>query len=104
MRRLRRAWRVSGLAVLFASATLTLGLTSVTTPAAHAASTGVAPNAVGELDCNGLSPIQKPVKPAVMCQDPRGTWNGRFYENGKYIGHDEPSMRFVSNQASSGDD
>ena len=64
----------------------------------------VAPNAVGELDCNGLSPIQHPVKPAVMCQDPRGTWNGRFYENGKYIGHDEPSMRFVSNQAGSGDD
>ena len=103
MRRLRRAWRVSGLAVLFVSATLTLGLTSVTTPAAHAASTGVAPNAVGELDCNGLSPIQHPVKPAVMCQDPRGTWNGRFYENGKYIGHDEPSMRFVSNQPGSGD-
>ena len=102
MRRLRRAWRVSGLAVLFVSATLTLGLTSVTTPAAHAASTGVAPNAVGELDCNGLSPIQHPVKPAVMCKDPRGTWNGRFYENGKYIGHDEPSMRFVSNQAGSG--
>src|ERR1700722_14720760 len=104
MRRLRRAWRVPGLAVLFVSVTLTLGLTSVTTPAAHAASTGVAPNAVGELDCNGLSPVQHPVKPAVMCKDPRGTWNGRFYENGKYIGHDEPSMRFISNQAGSGND
>jgi hypothetical protein len=48
IRRIRRAWRVPGLAVLFVSATLTLGLTSVTTPAAHAASTGVAQPA-GEL-------------------------------------------------------
>jgi hypothetical protein len=41
-----------------------------------------------------------------MCQDPRGTqaWDGRFYENGKYIGHDEPSMRFISNQPGSGND
>lgn len=91
--------------MLFVTATLTLGLTSATTEAAHAASTGVAPNSVGELDCNGLSRIQHPVKPAVMCQDPRGTqaWDGRFYENGKYIGHDEPSMRFISNQPGSGD-
>jgi hypothetical protein len=103
MRRLRRAWRVPALAVVFVSATLTLGLTSVTSPAAHAASTGVAPKAVGELDCNGLSPIQHPVKAAVMCKDPRGTDDGRFEENGKYIGHDEPSMRFVSNQSGSGD-
>ena len=103
MRRLRRAWRVPALAVVFVSATLTLGLTSVTSPAAHAASTGVAPNATGELDCNGLSPIQHPVKAAVMCKDPRGTDHGRFEENGKYIGHDEPSMRFVSNQPGSGD-
>jgi hypothetical protein len=100
-----RRYRVSGLAVLFVGATLMLGLTSATTEAAHAASAGVAPNPVGELDCNGLSPIQHPVKPAVMCQDPRGTkaWDGRFYENGKYIGHDEPSVRFISNQPGSGD-
>jgi len=97
--------RVPGLAVLFVGATLVLGLTSATTGAANAASTRVAPNSVGELDCNGLSPIQHPVKPAVMCQDPRGTkaGDGRFYENGKYIGHDEPSVRFISNQPGSGD-
>jgi hypothetical protein len=36
---------------------------------------------------------------------PPGTkaWDGWFYENGKYIGHDEPSMRFISNQPGSGD-
>jgi hypothetical protein len=100
-----RRHRVSPLAVLFVGATLMLGLTSAATEAAQAASTRVAPNPVGELDCNGLSPIQRPVKAAVLCQDPRGTkaWDGRFYENGKYIGHDEPSMRFISNQPGSGD-
>ena len=64
----------------------------------------VAPAAAGGLDCNGLSPIQRPVKPAVMCIDPRGSDEGRFYENGHYIGHDEPSMRFVSTQPGSGSD
>src|SRR5579862_7955903 len=87
-----RAWRTSVLSAIFVCATLTLGLMSATASPARAAATEVAPNGTGELDCNGLSPIQHPVKPAVMCQDPRGTsrWGGRFYENDKYIGHDEP--------------
>ncbi len=104
MRTHRRAWRMPALSALFASAVLALGLTSATTQAAQAANTGVAPNSGGELDCNGLSPIQHPVKPAVMCQDPRGSWDGRFYENGHYIGHDEPSVRFISGQPGSGND
>jgi hypothetical protein len=70
-------------------------------PAATTAS-GVQPNPSGELDCNGLSPIQRPVKDAVPCADPRGDYGGRFYENGHYIGHDEPSLRFVSSQPGSG--
>ena len=44
MRRLRRAWRVSGLAVLFVSATLTLGLMSATAGLCPLRTTGVAPN------------------------------------------------------------
>ncbi|MFZ2033097.1 MAG: hypothetical protein WAW53_05020, partial [Candidatus Dormiibacterota bacterium] len=64
----------------------------------------VRPNAVGELDCNGLSPIQAAVKADLACADPRGSWAGRFYENGSYIGHDEPSVRFVSSSPSSGND
>jgi hypothetical protein len=64
----------------------------------------VQPRAIGELDCNGLSPIQKPVKRAVMCADPRGSDEGRTYENGHYIGHDEPSVRFVSRKPASGND
>ena len=49
-----------GLAIL-----LTLALPA----AAHA---GVAPNPVGQIDCNGFSPIQRPVKPTAVCADPRG--------------------------------
>ena len=59
---------------------------------------------MGELDCNGLSPIQRPVKPAVMCLDPRGTDEGRLSDNGHYIGHDEPSVRFISSRPGSGAD
>jgi hypothetical protein len=108
VRKHRRAWRVPALSVLLTGAVLTLGLVSATGGAAQAAqaaktaSAAVAPNAVGGLDCNGLSPIQHPVKPTLACADPRGSWNGRFYENGHYIGHDEPSVRFISNQPGSG--
>jgi hypothetical protein len=62
MRKHRRAWRFPALSVLFTSAVLALGLTSATGEAAQAASTGVAPNSAGEMDCNGLSPVQHPVK------------------------------------------
>jgi hypothetical protein len=69
-----------------------------------AAQAGVVPNRVGEIDCNGLSPIQAPAHPTAACADVHGTWGGRFYENGHYIGHDEPSVRFISNARGSGDD
>ena len=68
---------------------------------AHA---GVAPNRVGGIDCNGLSPIQAPVRATAACADLHGTWGGRFYDNGHYIGHDEPAIRFISNTPGSGDD
>ena len=102
MRVHHRIWRMPALAVIFVVATLALGLSSATTVAARAAATGVRPNSIGELDCNGLSPAQHPVKSAVMCLDPRGTDEGRFEDNGHYIGHDEPSVRFISNQPGSG--
>jgi hypothetical protein len=72
-------------------------------PVAHSQAAGVVqPSKVGELDCNGLSTVQQPVKADLPCADPRGSWGGRFYENGHYIGHDEPSVRFVSSQPGSG--
>ncbi len=69
------------------------------------------PSATGELDCNGFSPVQKPVR-LNLCSDIRGdlgydnanTYGGRFYDNGHYIGHDEPDATFLSNQPGSGND
>ena len=66
------------------------------------------PASQGELDCNGFSPVQKPLKP-FNCTDIRGgkkdnanTWGGRFYDNGHYIGHDEPDTAFTSSAPGSG--
>jgi hypothetical protein len=73
---------------------------AVPRPAAHPQE--FAPNAVGNLDCNGLSPIQKPLKSGMVCAHPRGGDGGRFEDNGHYIGHDEPSFRFISNIKGSG--
>ena len=69
-------------------------------PASH----GVRPNAMGNLDCNGFSPIQRPLKQhAVLHRHPRlQDHYERFYDNGHYIGHDEPSIRFLSNRPGSG--
>ncbi len=71
-------------------------------PAPAAGAVRVAPHAIGELDCNGLSPIQHSVKQGLPCLDPRGPGNSRFEESGHYIGHDEPSVRFISSQPGSG--
>ena len=81
-------------------------------PAARATNNSYTPGAFGEVDCNGRSPIQKPIRPALACADVRGfagidnayTWGGHFYDNGVYIGHDEPDMTFLSQQSGSGDD
>jgi hypothetical protein len=108
MRRFRRAHRLSAFSVLAVAASLALavqgglGAPAAARTAASAASAGLAPRAVGELDCNGLSKIQKPVKNVLMCLDPRGSDDGRFEDNGHYIGHDEPSVRFISNRPGSG--
>jgi hypothetical protein len=107
-RGIRRLFKLRFLgAPVLAAAALTVG--AFTPGVAHSAvprtahaSAGVAPRAVGMLDCNGLSPIQRLVKISLMCADPHGSWGGRFYENGHYIGHDEPSVRFVSTAKGSG--
>jgi hypothetical protein len=80
---------------------------------AAAKSTGsVAPVARGALDCNGFSPIQLSSKPSGVCTDVRGfagihnanVDDGRFYDNGHYIGHDEPDLTFLSSRPGSGSD
>ncbi len=66
--------------------------------ASTAASTSYTPAARGELDCNGVQPGAEAVAGNRTCTDIRGaskananTWDGRFYDNGHYIGHDEPN-------------
>ncbi len=66
--------------------------------------------AQGDLDCNGQSTLQKPARADLLCADVRGmpgvsnanTWGGKFYDNGLYIGHDEPSIAFLSSSPGSG--
>ena len=72
----------------------------ISTHAASAAKPHFA--AIGGLDCNGYSTIQKPIKQYQPCTDPRGYDGQRFDDNGNYIGHDEPSVQFLSNAPGSG--
>jgi hypothetical protein len=77
----------------------------------------VTPKPTNNLDCNGWSLTYKPVDPAhrQLCADPRGaeygqgyssslpySSKGRFIDNGHYVGHDEPSVKFISSAAGSG--
>ncbi|MGA2211393.1 MAG: hypothetical protein ABSH30_17380 [Acidimicrobiales bacterium] len=79
--------------------------------APKAGAVGYTPKAQGELDCNGDSPVQKALRHSNLCTDIRGfagvnnanTWGGKFYDNGVYIGHDEPDMTFNSSVPGSGD-
>jgi hypothetical protein len=83
---------------------------AATTAKVSSGSISFTPNAKGELDCNGFSPVQKPLRGTQNCTDIRGipgkgnanSWNGRFYDNKHYIGHDEPDTGFISNAAGSG--
>jgi hypothetical protein len=77
---------------------------------ATAGGTGSSTPARGALDCNGFSKIQQTIKPTGACTDVRGfigvdnknNEDGRFYDNGHYIGHDEPDLTFLSNRPGSG--
>ena len=106
-----RKWRLllvpaMGLAVVCQlSVTGSVAATAATT--AKAAVTGVAPNPVNELDCNGWSAKYGTVRKLAgnLCADPIKIVNGkasRFIDNKWYIGHDEPSVKFISSQPGSG--
>jgi hypothetical protein len=87
---------LSGLSVATASATST----SPTHSAAAPASVVNAPR-LGELDCNGYSTVQKAIDLTLNCAQPIGP-NGIYTDNGWYVGHDEPGMRFISNAPGTG--
>jgi hypothetical protein len=100
-----------------AASTSTAPVSAARRSAAHAVR-WVQPNQVSEVDCNGWSPKYQAVDPSFrrFCTDPHGvkgemTWpgasagyrdNGRFLDNGHYVGHDEPSVEFISSAAGSG--
>jgi hypothetical protein len=90
---------------LLSAAPMSAGAAS-TARTSTAAGKAVKPGKLGELDCNGWSSIQQPVRRTMACTDPHGSAStgGRFYDNGWYIGHDEPDLRFLSTQAGSGND
>jgi hypothetical protein len=67
----------------------------------------VPPNHHSMVDCNGWSPQYRSVKQSMqmLCVDPISVANGtahRFNDNGWYIGHDEPSTKFISSAHGSG--
>jgi hypothetical protein len=94
-------WRL--LAALGSAGALVAASLAAGTVDAAAASTSVAPRASGELDCNGFSTIQTSVRSSFVCADLHGANGGRFYDNGWYIGHDEPTIQFLSTKPGTGD-
>jgi len=95
-----------GLAVICQlSVTGSVAATAATT--AKAAVTSVAPNPTNELDCNGWSAKYGTVRKLAgdLCTDPIRIVNGkaeRFVDNHWYVGHDEPSVKFISSTPGSG--
>ena len=95
-----------GLAVICQlSVTGSVAATAATT--AKAAVTSVAPNPTNELDCNGWSAKYGTVRKLAgdLCTDPIKIVNGkaeRFVDNHWYVGHDEPSVKFISSTPGSG--
>jgi hypothetical protein len=110
----RRRWRLLLVPMLGVAVVCQLGLAgnaaiagaSTTAKTALAAGT-VAPNATNELDCNGWSKAYKTVRKLAgdLCTDPKGYANGKaapYLDNGWYVGHDEPSVKFISSTPGSG--
>ncbi len=68
----------------------------------------IAPSGASEVDCNGWSDKYTPARPAMrgLCTDPihisPGGKTSRLIDNGWYVGHDEPSVKFLSGVAGSG--
>ena len=87
---------------------LTMAGAAAAAPAARtAAARSVKPNPVNELDCNGWSPKYGTVRAVagMTCADPVKVVHGhayRFLDNNHYIGHDEPSVKFISSAPGSG--
>src|SRR5215472_1533475 len=105
------AWKLAIPAVALAAAgqlalTGAASATHITAAANHAAHT-IQPARVNSLDCNGWSKKYVSASPhmRMLCTDPVGSYGGhltRALDNGHYVGHDEPSVKFISAQSGSG--
>jgi hypothetical protein len=101
--RMRRPWS-RWLAWLGTGATAVIFSLSPTGTTLAAGSTpgSVAPSATNMVDCHGWSPVYRPVKAALGggCADlidiEKDGTAYRFLDNGHYVGHDEPSVKFIS--------
>jgi hypothetical protein len=81
--------------------------TGASSAAKTAATTSVAPSPANELDCNGWNAKYQTVRKmaGANCVDPISIANGKgapFYDNWHYVGHDEPSVKFISGAPGSG--
>jgi hypothetical protein len=105
--RMRWALLAPAVAVIVAGQLTLAGTVATAAPAAKTAATVYTPNHTNELDCNGYSAKYKSVRmTGDLCTDPIQIKNGkasRFYDNGwHYVGHDEPSVKFISSAPNSG--
>src|SRR5262249_47283565 len=99
----RGALRASQIAVLAALFTFALASGS-----ARATAGGVMPNQLSLVDCNGWSPTHQSLAPTLrgLCTHPIAvdvdgdTCPAK--DNGRYVGHDEPSVKFISSSPNSG--
>ncbi|HTX26275.1 MAG TPA: hypothetical protein VME19_04555 [Streptosporangiaceae bacterium] len=109
-----RRWRlllVPAIGIAFVCQLSLTGSAGASTDAAigayEAAHAGIAPNPTNELDCNGWSAKYRSVRPlaGMDCVDPVKIVDGKarpFVDNGWYVGHDEPSVKFISSKPGSG--
>ncbi len=98
-----------GMTVALSAVLFGVGANGPVAQAAAKAAT-IKPGATGELDCNGYSKSQRSQREmtctdikGILGVDNRNTWGGKFYDNGHYIGHDEPDTTFLSSMPGSGD-
>ena len=90
---------------LFSALILAAFMVGAAPAAAHSRASGPVQehiNARGGLDCNGYSPIQKPVRRGMDCTEVASNSEYGFKDNGHYIGHDEPAAEFFSSRPGSG--
>jgi hypothetical protein len=115
--RARHSWALL-IAPVLAITGLTMSQAATASPARPAAAAHarvLVPNKVNQLDCNGWSRKYQALNRGMkgLCTDPMSlryvNYHGkrvlrgyRFKDNGHYVGHDEPDVKFISSARGSG--